>query len=225
MVITPDGKVGYVINYGGPIAGSGNGNTVSVVNLLVPVITGTITVGKAPAAIAITPDGKYVYTVNYQPGTMSVITTSNNSCIVSALGGLFGPYGIAITPDGTRALVTNFGSNTFTPIGTTVSVLSLVDPTAPTGADTITLGIQPAGVAITPDGMWAYVSNYNTVEGTTGSVSGTGTVNAINLDTLEVSPHNIVVGASPGFIAMHPSGMTALVSNFTSNTVSVISLI
>lgn len=74
MVITPSGTKAYVINYGSPAGvGSGNGTTVSVVNLQTDSITGSpIIVDQAPAAIAISPDGKFVYTVNYvdgNPGT------------------------------------------------------------------------------------------------------------------------------------------------------------
>ena len=238
MVITPSGTTGYVNNYGGPIAGSGNGTTVSVVNLNSNIITSTIPVGRAPAAIAIIPttagnSGKYVYTANYitglTDGTISVITTSNNTSIVDAMGGLSGPFSIAITPNGLTALVTNFGSNNFSPFGTTLSVISLASPTAPTITDTITLGIQPSGLAITPSGEWAYASNYNTqyMDNVhfTGLTAGTGSVNAINLSTLEVSPVNIVVGQSPANIAITPDGNIALVSNFTSNTINVIALI
>lgn len=232
MVITPSG-IGYVNNYGGPIAGSGNGTTVSVVNLNSNTITSTITVGRAPAAIAITPNGSYVYTANYMTGvtdgTLSVITTSNNTAIVNAMGGLSGPFSIAITPNGLTALVTNFGSNNFSPFGTTLSIVSLASPTAPAITNTIALGIQPSGLAITPSGQWAYVSNYNTLYMDnvhfTGLIAGVGTVNAINLSTLQVSPVSIAVGQSPANIAITPDGTIALVSNFTSNTVNVIALI
>jgi YVTN family beta-propeller protein len=234
MVITPDGLTGYVNNYGGPIAGSGNGTTVRVVNLLTNLVMGLpITVGQAPAAIAILPNGSYVYTINYKTGltdgTISVINTSTNSSIVNAMSGLSGPFGISITPDGLRACVTNFGSNNFSPFGTTLSIISLATPTVPVITDTITLGIQPSGVAITPDGGWVYVSNYNTLYSNivsfTGLTAGEGLVSAINLTTLEVSPVDIVVGQSPDFIAIHPSGTVGLVSNFTSNTVSIFALI
>jgi YVTN family beta-propeller protein len=233
MVITPNGTTGYVNNYGGPIAGSGNGHTVSVVDLNLNTIINTIMVGQAPAAIAILPNGSYVYTVNYITGvvngTISVINTSNNTSIVNAMGGLAGPFGIAITPNGLTACVTNFGSNNFSPFGTTLSIISLSTPTAPVITHTITLGIQPSGVAITPNGLWVYVSNYNTLYMDnvhfTGLTAGQGIVNAINLSTLEISPVNIVVGQSPNFIAITPNGDTAFVSNFTSNTVSVLALI
>ena len=120
MVIAPNGIFAYVNNYGGPIAGSGNGTTVRVVNLQTNLIVGApITVGQAPAALAITPNGAYVYVVNYVTGTLgggtvSIIKTSNNTVIPPTITGLSGPYAISITPNGRYAYVTNFGSNKFT---------------------------------------------------------------------------------------------------------------
>jgi DNA-binding beta-propeller fold protein YncE len=45
-------------------------------------------------------------------------------------------------------------------VGTTVSV---VDISSNTIVATIPVGIQPSGIAITPDGAYAYVSNYSTL--------------------------------------------------------------
>lgn len=234
MVITPNGLTGYVNNYGAtPGVGSGNGTTVRVVNLNTnTIVGGPITVGQAPAALAISPNGSYVYSINYMTGltdgTISVIQTSNNSSIINAMSGLSGPFGIALNPSGTIACVTNFGSNNFTPIGTTVSIISLSNPLSPIITNTFPFGIQPSGVSITPDGKFAYISNYNTlyqdIVHFTGLTAGEGTVNIINLDTLEVLPITIVVGQSPNYIAISLDGSVALVSNFTSNTVSIIAL-
>ncbi len=161
FVITPDGTRAYVNNYGGPGGvGSGNGTTVRVVDLTTNLIIGpAITVGQAPAALAITPDGAFVYSINYVDGnpgtgTVSVIQTSNNT-VVATIPGFSGPFGIVITPDGRYAYVANFGSNNFEPVGTTVSVIDLSINTI---VDTIPLGIQPSGIAITPDGKYVYVS-------------------------------------------------------------------
>jgi len=234
MVINSTGTTGYVNNYGSPGGGgSGSGTTVSVVNLLSNTVTATVTVDLAPAALAISPDNKYVYTVNYKTGstdgTISVITTSNNTSIISAMTGLSGPFGIALNPAGTVAYVTNFGSNNFSPFGTTLSVISLATPTAPVITNTITLGIQPSGVAVSPDGMTVYVSNYNTLYSdnthSTGLTPGQGIVNLINASTLQVLPINIPVDQSPSLIAIAPNGKFGLVSNFTSNTVSVIAML
>ncbi len=230
MVIMPNGTTAYVNNYGGPGGvGSGNGTTVRVVNLNTDTITGpAITVGQAPAALAITPDGNFVYSINYVDGnpgtgTISVIDTNTNT-IVATIPGFSGPYGIAITPDGNYAYVTNFGSNNFEPVGTTVSVIDL---TTNTIINTIEVGIQPSGVAITPDGKYVYISNYYTLylgPGFTDLTAFQGTINIIDTATHQVILPVINVGASPDYIAISPDGKYAYVTNYTSNNVNVIGI-
>ncbi len=239
MVITPDGTTAYVNNYGGPDGvGSGNATTVNVVNLDTNTISGTITVGLAPASLAITPDGAFVYVINYVDGnpgtgTISVIQTSDNT-VTDTITGFSGPFSIAITPDGATAYVTNFGSNNFSPLsggissevsGTTVSA---VDLNTNSIKATITLGNQPAGIAITPDGRFAYASNYNTFylgPNFTNLTAGKGTVNIIDTCTNRVECPVLVVGASPSAIAISSDGCFAYVTNYTSNDVNVITIV
>lgn len=229
FVIAPNGKLAYVNNYGGPLGvGSGNGTTVNIVNLETNTIVGTIIVSLAPAAIALSPNGAFLYVVCYvdgNPGTgvVNVVDTKTNS-IVHTIPGFSGPFGIAITPNGRFAYVTNFGSNNFAPIGNTVSVIDLCknEITA-----TIPLGIQPAGIAITPDGCLAYVTNYNTLylgPNFTNLTAGEGIVNIIDLCTNKVIPPAITVGSSPNAVAISPNGLFAYVTNYTSDSVSVINL-
>lgn len=231
FVITPDGNYAYVNNYGGPIVGSGNGTTVRVVNLNTDTIVGPpITVGQAPAAMAMTPDGAYVYVASYVDGnpgtgTVSIIKTSDNSVQANAITGFSGPFAIAITPDGQFAYVTNFGSNNFSPVGTTVSVISIATNTI---VATVPLGVQPSGLAITPAGFYAYVSNYDTLyegPGFTDLTAFKGTVNIIDIQKNQVVSPVIEVGLSPSAIAISPNGQFAYVTNYTSNTVSVIPLL
>ena len=92
---------------------------------------------------------------------------------------------------------------------------------------TIDLGIQPSGIAITPDSRFAYVTNFNTLyagENFTDLTPGQGTVNIIDIQTNTVVPPTIVVDQSPANIAIAPNGRYAYVSNFASNTVNVIAL-
>lgn len=230
MVITPDGRYGYVNNYGGVGGvGSGNGTTVRVVDLTTNTIVGpAITVGQAPAALAISPDGAYVYSINYVDGnpgtgTTSVIRTSDNT-VVATITGFSGPFGIALSPDGLHAYVTNFGSNNFAPYGTTVSVIDLRLNQI---VDTIKVGIQPSGVGVTPDGKYVYVTNYNTLyagPGFTNLTAGAGTVEIIDTATNAVIPPIIAVGESPDYVTISPDGQFAYISNYTSNTVNVIAL-
>jgi YVTN family beta-propeller protein len=231
MVITPDGTKAYVNNYGGPGGvGSGNGTTLNVVDLATNSIIGAaIDVDQAPAALAISPDGKFVYSINYVngnpgTGTMSVVATSSNS-VVATITGFSGPFGIALTPDGRFAYVTNFGSNNFAPFGTTVSVVDLKSNAI---TATIGVGIQPSGIAITPDGKYAYVTNYNTLyagPGFTNLTAGEGTVTIIDIATNTVIPPTLAVGESPSGIAITPNGKNAYVTNYTGNTVSVLTIL
>jgi YVTN family beta-propeller protein len=231
FVITPDGSHAYVNNYGGPIVGSGNGTTVNVVDLNSNMIVGPpITVGQAPAALAITPDGAYVYVISYVDGnpgtgTISIINTAGNTVQPNAITGFSGPFAIAITPSGKYAYVTNFGSNNFSPVGTTVSVVNLSNNSI---SATIPVGIQPSGIAIAPDGAYAYVSIYHTLyDGPdfTDLTASPGTLKIINIHTNKVVSPTIKVGLSPDAIAISSNGQFAYVTNYTSNTVSVIPLL
>ena len=229
MVIDPDRNIGYVNNYGGPEGvGSGNGRTISIVNLNTNIIIGTIEVDQGPVALAIAPNREFLYVINYVDGnpgtgTMNIIQTDINQ-VVGTIRGFFGPFGIAVTPNGKYAYITNFGSNNFDPIGTTVSVVNLKKRLITT---TIDLALQPAGIGITPDGRFAYVSNYNTLyrhKDFTELNPGDGTVSIIDISRNEVLPLTILVGASPARVTISPNGKFAYVSNFTANTIDVIAL-
>ena len=228
MVISPDGTTGYVNNYGAG-GDSGTGTTVQVVDIAHNVIVGSaITVGLAPAGLAMTSDGAYIYVINYVDGnvgtgTVSVLQTSDDT-IIATIPGFSGPFAIAISPDDDYAYVTNFGSNNFSPFGTTISVIDLNHNEI---IDTINLGIQPAGIAITPSGNYAYATNYNTLyagPSFTDLTSGQGTVNIINLTNNTVVSPTLAVGQSPAGIAISPNGQYAYVTNYSSNTVDVIAL-
>jgi YVTN family beta-propeller protein len=82
---------------------------------------------------------------------------------------------------------------------------NLVSPT------TIPVGVEPRGIAITPDGKTAYVVN---------RVSGS--LSVIDTATNLVSPTTIPVGVEPLGIAITPDGKTAYVTNEGSEAVSVI---
>ena len=188
-----------------------------------------ITVGLAPAALAVSPDGTRLYVINYvdgDPGTGTlVIVDTESNFVLAQVPGFSGPFGIAITPDGRYALVTNFGSNNFFPIGTTVSV---VDLRAFTIIKTIDVGIQPAGVAIDPQGKFAYITNYNTLYASPGFMdltAGQGTVNVIDIQNgFKLLGPTIAVGQSPPNIIVNARGTQLLVTNYTSNTVSFVDL-
>ncbi|WP_326608936.1 Ig-like domain repeat protein [Streptomyces scopuliridis] len=83
-------------------------------------------------------------------------------------------------------------------------VTPLADPTVPVGS-------FPTAVAITPNGLTAYVTN-----------EGDNTVSVISTATNTVTA-TIPVGSVPFWVAITPNGLTAYVTNSGDNTVSVIS--
>lgn len=94
--------------------------------------------------------------------------------------------------------------------GNTVSV---IDTATNTVVATVTVGIGPYGVAITPDGAFAYVALFPT--------AGPNPVSVIDTATNTVVA-TVMVGGSPNAVAITPNGASAYVTNTNSNTVSVI---
>lgn len=112
-----------------------------------------IGVSATPTGIAITPDGSRAYVTNQLAGTVSMITTVNNS--VTTIPGFSSPIGISISPDGARAYIANKGDNTVKVVdlatNTILSSYSIVLPFYNSSG--------PTGIAISPDGKRAYVTN------------------------------------------------------------------
>ena len=233
----------YVNNYG---AGdqSGTGNTISIVNLAGShLITGTVTINSqglpaAPAAIAFDVTQVFLYIINYvdgNPGTGTIkrINTLFNSIDTSwQINGLSGPFALAISNNG-KIYVSNFGSNNFTPYGTDVKVISILNQSIEAS---ISVGIQPSGIAISENGKFVAVGIYNAlyklkycnpVAPNTGNFTtnilapGDGLVVLIDSETNTVNS-TTVVGKGPNGVVF--AGSDVIVSNFVSNTVSIFSM-
>ncbi len=91
--------------------------------------------------------------------------------------------------------------------GTTVSV---IDTATNAVTATITVGLSPYGVAVSPDGSRVYVANANG-----------GTVSVIDTATSVVTA-TIPVGSRPNGVAASPDGSRVYVTNNGGNTVTVI---
>jgi uncharacterized repeat protein (TIGR01451 family) len=100
-----------------------------------------------------------------------------------------------------RAYVTNTGDNT-------VSVINISNNTI---AATISVGNNPTGVALTPDGKQAYVVN-----------ADDNTVSVINTTTNTVTTTIPFAGSYPLEIAITPDGAKAYVTNNGNNSITVI---
>jgi len=161
--------------------------------------------------IAVSPYEEFAYVSNFMEGTVSVINTSDNTLIDTdpiTIGGI-GPMGISMTPVGAYAYVSNYVEGKVYVINT--SNHTVID-TIIVGDDPDTEGLDgcPFGISMTPDGEYAYVSDY-----CNSTVSVIRTSDRTVIDT-------ITVGNEPTGISMTPVGAYAYVSNFDSGTVSII---
>src|SRR5262249_60289387 len=95
--------------------------------------------------------------------------------------------------------VANAGLPFFSP-GTGGVTVSTVDvKTRKNQRDDITAGTQPTGVAFTPDGKTAFVTNF-----------GSGTVSTIDVKTRLKNLDDIPVGQNPATVEVTPDGKTVL---------------
>jgi gliding motility-associated-like protein len=221
ITITQNNEVVYVRSAASDVAGSISGNIVlsstsaasvnvavtGIVNALPTVNTvspQTVVNGAATAAINFTGAANTFTWTNNTPGIGLPASGAGN--IPSFNGVNTGSSAVTATVTVTPsvapcAYVPNSGSND-------VSVINTVTQTLV--AD-IPVGINPIGVAVSPDGTRAYIANYQA-----------GTVSVINTITNQVI-NPITVGTGPITIASSPNGNYIYVVNAISETVSVIS--
>ena len=156
----------------------------------------------APFAIAIATNGD-AYVANYNPGSVAVISTTNNSYVTTITNSEFiYPGGIAIASNG-DAYVTNFYGNSVAVISTTNN--SYVTTITNSGLYT------PYNIAIAPNGD-AYVANQSG-----NSVSVIDTTNNSYVTTITNSVLNY-----PTSIAIAPNG-DAYVTNRSGGSIFIIS--
>jgi phospholipase C len=193
---TPDGSEVWVTESGT--------NTVSVVTTSSNKITGTVVVGIYPHGIAITPDGKTAYVANTGPNTgqggsqtVSVVTVSSQA-VTGTIDVGEAPQIVTVSPDGSLVLVTCADG---------VYVIKTTDGSVSKVHEQLH---QPHGVAVTPDGKHAYVTDSERDQVVVLSIPQLRTV------------ARIPVGSTPWNTAFTSDGSSAYVTNSNDNTVSVI---
>lgn len=95
------------------------------------------------------------------------------------------------------------------------NLVNVIDTNTDTLVASIAVGGGPSGIAITPDGLRAYVTNFDN-----NSVSIIDTVNRVVIG----SPITAGIGTNPWGIAITPDGSKAYVANYYDGTVSVIDI-
>lgn len=170
--------------------GSTIGVTAVPKNSLVPPGAPTV-VGAYLAYIPVTTD--YLAIIN------SVTQTNSNNIDIATTAN----YAMVIDPFGKYGYITQNNA------AGTVTVFDIATGAVTT---TITVGANPQGLAISPDGGYVYVCN-----------SGSNSVSVIDTATNTVST-TVTVASSPKYIDITPDGLSAYVSQYAAASVSQIDL-
>ena len=146
-------------------------------------------VRSAPTAIAVTPDGRTVYVANRDANAVAVIDTAT-AATRAPITGFDSPTALAVSPDGAKLLVANSGDGSVTlhdiASGSSSTVVRL--PLASIG------GL--AGIAVSPDGNHAYVTDALASLVTEVGRSGVLTIalGGTGIGTVSSNPPGIVCG-------------------------------
>jgi YVTN family beta-propeller protein len=183
VAVTPDGSRVYTAERAG--------NSVRVISTGTNSVLTTVPWEGDPNEVAVTPDGKYAYATNLaSEDSVAAIDTATNTIIKlihtgkPVLGGQ--GRGVAVTPESKHVYVTNAEDDT----------VSVIDTATNAVVDTIPAGIYPARIALTPDGRFAYVSDYGTYPYLNGGVAVISTATNTVVATVPVS--------GPGHLAITP---------------------
>ncbi len=201
--VTPNGITLLVTNRGD----LSNPGTLTLVNASAFLSTGAQfdrTVGVDPRGVAVDSQGNFAYVANFSDGTLSkvnmaALTVSGDA--ISVGGSDYGPLGVVAffdeVDDINKVYVTNNSVNSVSVIhddGVTVTLEAEID-----------VGVQPVGVAVTPDGTTVYVAN-----------SGSNTVSIIQTSDNTVSA-TLAVGNEPWGLAVGADGDFVYVTNSNSD--------
>ena len=126
-------------------------NDVSVIDTVANAVVATIPVGAVPHGVAVSPDGALVYVTNYDSGTVSAINATTNTVTATIPLATAFVEGVVFSADGALAYVCHQHSN----------FLSIIDTAASLVVGTVTVGTNPFGLELTPNGKHLYVANQN----------------------------------------------------------------
>jgi YVTN family beta-propeller protein len=169
VAVSPNGEYVYV-------AGD---SWVVVISTATNNVTATVPVGSDACAVAILPNGEHAYVTNKGDGTVSVVNTATNKVTATIPVGS-SPCAVAVSPNGAYAYVANKGDSSVSVINTTTNTVTatinlgdepwgFVSVVLPSGSEEYVASstrpyiTEPSGVAVLPNGAYAYVTNYNSL--------------------------------------------------------------
>lgn len=172
-------------------------------------------------SVAFSPDGAYAYVTNLgsdnAPSNILIINTSTRSVVGAIDSSVFGKlYGIAFAPDGRYLYITNTNGQ-----AANILIINTTTDTISGAIDTNAINFGSGvywlyGIAVAPNGQYAYATDYN---------GGILRINLVN-DTITNNSEFILYSTSwwPTGIALSSSGTYAYVSDQFSGKVSIINM-
>jgi YVTN family beta-propeller protein len=193
IVASADGKI-FVADW--------SGTSIAEIEASTGKLERTVTVGRAPALMALTADGKRLVAANRESDSISVVDTED-FVVEATIGVGRAPFAVSVSPDGSRAIAGNVQGGT----------ASLIDLERFKVIATERTGAGPYGVAFAPSGASALVVNQES-----------GTVAFLGSD-LHPLAAPVRVGSFPEGVAIASDGRKAYVANWFSDDISVIDLV
>ncbi len=188
--------------------------TINLTSGTISAIGDSVPTGSVPAAMLLAPSGTALFVANSGTNDISAYTVKSDGTLTAGAttptGGMT-PLNMAMDSGGHFLFVANQGLQ-IDPASGTISVFAVQDATltavpgspfrvAEIGASS---GTGPAGVAVTPDARFLYVSNQFDSTVTTFSVDASGVLTRGSV---------VPVGTSPSALAITPNGGFLYVAN------------
>ncbi|HXM01925.1 MAG TPA: YncE family protein [Chthoniobacterales bacterium] len=155
----------------------------------------TIPVGSQPFSLVVSPKGDFVYVAMTYSQTISVIATSTNTVSTTYATAPYYAGPLVITPDGNNLYAVSAPYQDGLGTATTAYELSVSTGSV---VQTFTVGLNPDGIAISPNGKQIWVTNFEK--------DSTGTISIIDTANQTVLPFTVDIEGDPNLIAFTPNG-------------------
>jgi serine/threonine-protein kinase len=184
--------------------------------------------GETAKGLALTSDGKYAaVAVGNQVNTQGTAlaeqdasTANTANLIVPGVRPVTDASEVALSPDDRFAFVTLSNSGKLA-VFNMAKALTKGQTQPGVFVGTVTLGIQPTGLAVSPDGLWLYVVSAAKSR-TTAFGPSEGLVSVLSVQKLETNPSSALVGQAtagcgPAGVTVSPDGKMVWVTAQASN--------
>ncbi|HUY90011.1 MAG TPA: beta-propeller fold lactonase family protein [Pirellulales bacterium] len=158
-------------------------------------------VDRSPVDLALTSNERWLFAVNQTSNTVSLVDVGSGRVVDEVACGRH-PSSLALSPDDRRLFVTGTYSGTLDAFDISEGKLK------PAGS--VKVGFEPVGVAVSPDGRFAYVA-----------LQAAGAVAVVDLETLTVDGR-IEVARWPRYLALTPDGSRLAVGTSGDQSISVV---